>query len=300
MESKKISIIVPTLAENKRADRLKRCINSIKKASSNVFVEIIVIVNGRKHDEILCDWIKSQDNIRFEYDPKPSLPNAIFRGRQLVTSDFFSFLDDDDEYLDGAINDRLSIIGCHPEMDLVVSNGYINNGVDDRLFCENLIEVQHDPLMNLFNANWLASCGALYRSSSFNPEFFEDSHPYAEWTWFAYKLGLDGKKIAVLDKPTFRINDTPGSLSKSSAYREAYFELFERMLERNPPREIGNIIKRKLGAAHHDRSDSDLHSGRYFSALSNHFKSLCLPGGISYLPYTRKFLTIRTGNLRNK
>lgn len=291
--SKKISIVVPTLAENKRSDQLKRCIHSIKKASSNVSVEIIVVVNGNRYDDALCNWIKSQDDTRFEYVSKPSLPNAIFRGRQLVKSDYFSFLDDDDEYLVDTMNDRLSVIDCHPEFDLVVCNGYINNGKDDKLFYENIIEIQHDPLITLLNANWLASCGVLYRSSSFSAEFFEDSHPYAEWTWFAYKLGFDGKKIAVFDKPTFRINDTPDSLSKSSAYREAYFELFQKMLDKKPPREVAKIIKKKLGAAYHDFSDKELNEGQYLSSLKNHIKSICLPGGLRYFAYSRKFLMPR-------
>lgn len=287
----KITIVVPTLASYDRASSLKKAINSCRASVS--IVDIIVVVNGNSSDNSVCEWLVKQPDVRVEFVSKPSAPNAIFVGRKYVETPFFGFLDDDDELLPGGIDKRLNCFFDSPNIDIVISNGYIDDGYLVRIFSERLDEVSTSPLRSLMDGNWLSSCGGMFRSKSFPVDFFYDYHPYAEWTWLAFKLSLANKCISILDEPTFRINNTPSSLSKSSAYREAYFTLFKRMLERNPSREIKKIIKKKLGAAHHDHSDRDLYSGRYFSALAEHFKSLCLPGGISYLPYTRKFLVPR-------
>lgn len=284
------SVIIATLASSKRTDSLKKAISSVRKASIHD-VQIIAVINGNRYDGALCQWIKRQDDIQFVYVSKPSLPNAILKGRELVETPFFSILDDDDEYLPDAIDMRINMLVNHSACDLVVSNGYVNTMQGDTIFYNNLKRVQSDPLQSLLKANWLASCGALFRTSSFGAPFFADYHPYAEWTWIAFKLGMDNKEIVILDKPTFRINNSTESLSKSVAYKNTYFSLFPKMLEKQPPPDIAKLIKKKIGAAFHDKSDNELKTGEYSKAMQSHLKSLCYPGWWRYIAFTRKFTT---------
>lgn len=268
---------------------LKRAVMSIRR-SSQAAVRIIVVVNGRRHDPDTCAWLRSQQDVTLELLDEPSLPNALRRGVSLVDSEYFSTLDDDDEYVGLATDSRQVVMDADPRCDVVISNGVrCLNGVDVGWY-EGLPSVPDNPLLHLMRANWLTSCNALYRRSSIDETFFSDMHKYAEWTWLGFRIAMANKRIAILDQPTFRINDTPGSLSKSAAFDEAYVSLFRRMLDLGPPRPIQKLIRKKLGAAYHDASNGALARGAWYHALALHARSLVQPSGLAYLPYTRYFL----------
>ena len=284
-----VSVIIPTLAEQHRFERLQRCIASIRDSSVKRCT-IIAVVNGSRSSTEVIQWLKDQKDIRLIIEPTPSAPNAVRIGRETVQTPFFSTLDDDDEYLPGSTDLKLSVLLSHPEADLVVTNGLNNWDGRDERFYTHLSSVSADPLGTLFEANWLHNCNALYRSERIPPMYFRDTPPFAEWTWLAYRLALDGKRILTLDEPCFRYNCTPASLSQSQVYRAAYPPLFKRMLDCNPPARIRKLIQRRLSAALHDRSADCLASGDYLEALQAHVQSLILPGGLRYLSYTRRLL----------
>ena len=284
----KVNVIIPTMASHQRAPLLKRAIESIRK-STTLPIFIIVVVNGEKYDAEMCTWLKAQSDILFEYLKTPSLPKAILRGRELVGSEYFSTLDDDDEYLEGATDEKIHLMNSDPTIDFVISNGYRNvNGIDSLMY-SNLANVSTHALKSLMEFNWLSSCNALYRTAAVEIKYFRESHPYAEWTWLAYKLAMEGKKIGVLEKTAFRINDTALSLSKSESYSSAYMPLFERMLACAPPSDIARLIHRKMGASWHDASDAAMKKGNRIEALKCHWRSLMEVGGMRYLSYSRYF-----------
>jgi len=285
----RVSVIIPTMATPQRSVSLKRSIDSVRK-SSRLPVCIIVVVNGDKYDRQLCDWLRLQSDIVLEMLPCPSLTGALLRGRELVDTEFFSTLDDDDEYLNGAIDKRIDFLDLNKCFDVVISNGYRNVAGSDSLWHPSLQSVQVDLIGSLMEANWLTSCNALYRSCAVDIDLFRDAHPYAEWTWMGYRLALAGVRIGADDVPTFRINDTPGSLSKSPEYYVAYLSLFKRMLEISPTPKVAKMISKKLGAALHHASDVALKSGDYSGALRLHLKSVFECGGWKYVMYTRYFL----------
>jgi len=208
----------------------------------------------------------------------------------MVDTDYFSFLDDDDEYLPGAIDRKLAALDASDWADLAVSNGYRARGAERSLFHPNLVSIEVDPLSALFDRNWLASCGGLFRTSSFPAELFDELHPFAEWTWLAYRLAVLGKRVVAVDEPGFVINDTQGSLSKSAAFQASYFSLYERMLAAHPPRQIAKIIRERIGAAWHDASVDALRKGDRLRAVHCHLRSILQPGGTRYLTYTRRLL----------
>jgi glycosyltransferase involved in cell wall biosynthesis len=286
----KVSVVVPTMATHERASLLKRAIDSIRQ-SSTVPTNIVVVVNGKKYDSAICEWLKEQSDITFDFLETPSLPAALRRGIELVSTEYFAMLDDDDEYLPLAIDERLRMLESDRDIDLVITNGYRHVHGTDEIWYEDLDVVNNNPLQSLMTVNWLSSCNALYRKLSIGPEFFTDIHPFAEWTWLAYQIVLAKKRIGVVNKPTFRIHDTPGSLSKSPAFSASYISLFKKMLALNPPREIGLLIRRKLGSAYHDASNAAMYNGTWREALKLHWKSLLENGGIRYLGYSRHFLT---------
>lgn len=283
-----VSIIIATMAVSSRAIQLKRAINSIRTSASRP-VEIIVVVNGADPDQDLCAWLRSQPDVIFDYIAEPSAPNAIKRGVELVQTEYYGCLDDDDEYINMAIDFRLDMIKNNPHADCVISNGFRNVNDIEEVVYSHLDEVNSFPLLCLMRCNWLASCNFLFRKSSLDSVFFVDGHPFAEWTWLAFKLAMQNKKIVVVHECTFRINDTPGSLSKSANYVNSYISLFKRMLAEDPPIHVRKIIRSKLAAAYHDASDHALKSGDIHSAIKFHIKSVMSKNGYKYLGYSRYF-----------
>lgn len=284
-----VTVIIPTIASKKKELLLKRAIDSIR-CSSASSIQIIAVVNGPWADPGVCEWLHSMSDVQYERTAVGSLPKALLRGRELVTTPYFSFLDDDDEYLAGATDRKLAALENHPTATLVVSSGFRCIDEVDSPVMTQISAVLADPLRSLFDVNWLSSCNVLFRSASVHPEFFKDSHPYAEWTWLAYKLACSGAQIVAIDEPTFRIHDTPGSVSKSQSYHDAYQSLYLRMLHCKPPKSIISIIKARLGADWHDRSVRALARGDRRTAVVCHLRSMMLPTGFKYTSYTRHLL----------
>ncbi len=196
-------------------------------------------------------------------------------------------MDDDDQLLPGSIDERLKLLLTQEGCDFVTSNGIRRTDTGDEIMLKELGMVPKDPLRALFNGNWLPSCGALYRTASVGQSYFDDYHEYAEWTWLAYNLAMDGKNVGIVDKPTFVVNDTTGSLSKSKAYRKAYLALYQRMLVRNPPSYISHLVHARMANQLHDLSCESLEHGEILEATRQHFRSLLLPGGWRYVSYSR-------------
>jgi len=284
-----VSVIVPTMASRERGQLLMRAIASIR-ASSRSSIQIIAVVNGNRMDTEVCDWLKAQSDVQFVSIAKPSAPNAIFTGRQLVQTEYFSTLDDDDEYLPDATEYKLAALQSEPQADMLVGNAYQCAAGVDSLRYEHLTNVPAQPLECLMQFNWLLSGNTLYRTASVGSDYFKDSHSYAEWTWLAYRLAMDGKKVAVLDVPVFRYNDTIGSLSKSKVFYESYIPLFNRMLNRLPPRKVARMIHRKLASAYHDAAEAALRDRQIKEAWNNHWKCLSKLGGLKYASFTRHLL----------
>jgi glycosyltransferase involved in cell wall biosynthesis len=281
-----VTIIVPTMASAERKAELARAIESVLNATVEK-VSVIVCVNGNRSSADSIASIEAMPGVTVHRLAEPSLPKAIAFGRSIVRTPFFGFLDDDDQLLAGAIDARLRVLLAHEECDLVVSTGIRRNNNCDRMLLADLGTVSKDPLRALFKENWLPSCGALFRTASIGQQYFDDYHEYAEWTWLAYKLAIDGKRLATLDTPTFVVNDTEGSLSKGVAYRRAYLALFQRMLERNPPRDVFQLVRARIANQLHDLSCESLERGQIAAAIAQHLKSLLLPGGWRYVAYSR-------------
>ena len=282
-----VSIIVPTLASADRRDHLLRAVRSALAASHGT-VKVIVCVNGGRSDADSISTVECIDGVELHKLAEPSAPKAVAYGRSKVTTAFFGFLDDDDELLPGSLDTKLRAFFLQPSCDVVAANGIRRTNGGDKIMLRRLNAVPLNPLGSLFEENWLPSCGALFRTATVGQSYFDDHHEYAEWTWLAYRLAIDGKRVAVVDEPTFIVNDTGGSLSKSTAYRNAFLALYERMLERKPPVSIRGVIRRRMANALHELSNDRLNEGELLESTRLHLRSLLLPGGLRYVSYSRR------------
>lgn len=284
-----ITTIIRTLCEAARQDSLLRAIDSIHLASAQS-VRILVVVNGERFCPQLFDELCRRRDIEVLQIPEASLTAAHLVGRRAVATEYFSYLDDDDEYLPGALDIRLRMLNDDSSADLVVTNGLVCCGGREQLLYSRLERVHAEPLRELFQQNWLHNCNHLFRTSSVTVEYFEDSPPYMEWTWLGFRLAMDRKHIIAVDDVTFRYNDTLGSLSKSSSFLLSRVALYRRMLSTSPDRRIARLIGERLSSAWHDVSVLELSRGEKSEAIWAHMQSLfCHWSGLRFLTYTRHF-----------
>ncbi len=292
-----IDVIIPTMATAERSAALLRAVDSIGTDRFEYKLRILVCVNGSLFDSTVIQALRSRKNVFVHQLATPSLPLAIAFGRSLVTSDFFCFLDDDDEYIENALLTRLKSLSGTPSVDFIVTNGIRRSLDGDFCVHDELSSVVLNPLKSLFHQNWLASCGALFRSSSIGQEFFDDYHDLAEWTWLAFCLCTARRKLGVVDVPTFIINDTQNSRSKSASYREGYIDMYMKMLSCDIPNDIRSAIKVRLSRAYHDLSFIALNNGDIQRSILFHIKSIRFIHGFKYLLYSRKIISRFIANI---
>jgi glycosyltransferase involved in cell wall biosynthesis len=285
MADLQVTAIVPTTCVKERAESLFRAIDSLVKGTEFP-LELLVVVNGQRVDECLYSRLCSNECVRVLRIDEGSLPSAMLAGREVVSTPYFCFLDDDDEYLPGAIDRRVAVLDADPSVDLVVTNGWRQSMGETELALDRMAEVEADPLALLLQENWLTSCGGLYRSSRIDSNFFRDGQPYMEWTWLAFRLITYGISIRVVNEPTFVIHNTPDSASKTDNYGLSHITLHNRMLLENQRRDLNSVILKRLGAFHHNISNSYLTKGELVKAWTHHFKSLGYPNGYKYAKFS--------------
>ena len=254
MPNSNITTIIPTTCEKRRWPQLNRAIDSLR-AQRNEGTEILLIVNGDRFDKESFKILCGRRDLRVHYVEIGSVTLAQRIGRDLVTSEFFGFLDDDDAYLDDALVHRLKPMQDDHSVDFVVTNGFRKIGDTDELVIHDPWAIQRDPISAMKKGNWLASCGGLFRSSRVGVEFFDSEITHFEWTFLAYKLLCNHRKLHFVDLPTFCIHDTPGSLSKEAAYELAALRVLKKITDLPLPASARRDIANRITHTNHDLDD---------------------------------------------
>lgn len=283
-----LTVIIPTLADSARAHGLMQAIASVKQ-QTEVASEVLVVVNGQRFDPALLAALQTRHDIRLLQLEEASLVAAILRGRQAVRTPFFAFLDDDDEYLPGTLQARLSTLAQHPACAMVVSRGWRELRGERAPSAENLARALGDPYVELARNNWMTSCGGLYRSDMVPPELFSGVPRHHEWTYLAYRL-VALAPFCIVDQPGYVIHDSPVSLSKSTAYGLAHAQVLREVLKLPLPEAALHSVRERLARAEHDLACQALRDGQRIQAFKHHLKSLSLPGGLRYLSFSRHVL----------
>jgi glycosyltransferase involved in cell wall biosynthesis len=284
-----VTTIIPTLCAPERGATLLRAIDSLL-GQRDVAVLPLVVVNGNRFDPALVEILRRRTDIRVHTIGEGRVTAAQRAGREQVQSEFFSFLDDDDEYLSGALSARLAPLEADPSVDVVVSNGYRMTGGRKTACLDDVARVAADPLRGLVDANWLPSCGGLFRTARVGPEFFDAPLAHHEWTHLAFRLAL-GRRLAFIADMTYLIHDTPGSASKSADHELATAAVLDAVLRLDLDAATRRLVRRNYGRALHVRAEHALGAGEIGKAWSYHVASLRQPGGLgSFGLYTRKLL----------
>jgi len=285
-----VSVIVPTVAVASRAACLGRALDSVL-AQKDVRVDPIVVANGPDcHPELVHSLAQRRD-IRLVRRPEAGLASALSAGRALVDAPYFAELDDDDLLLPGALAARVTRLDAEPDIDVVVTSGYLRGPGGDVLNVSDISQCATDPLRAVLDRMWLTPCAGLFRTETIPATYFASMPPYLEWTYLAVLLSLK-RRIAFLDLPTFVYSlDTPRSLSKSCEYVRGQPAALQTVLRLPLPADVRQKLHHKYVAALHAASVSGLGQGRRAEAWRWHLRTLRHLHGWRYLTYTRHLLS---------
>lgn len=286
-----ITVVIATTCEARRADAIRRAVRSVE-TQAGVDVELVLVVNGNRFDQALANELQDHPQIALHYREEPSYPAAVSHGRSLVTTEFFAFLDDDDEFLPGALLTRVTPMLADPSVDFVATNGYRHCDGRETIAYQASPRIEQEPLAELLRANWMTPCGHMFRASTATQEYFDKPTKYFEWTIIAFRMAMK-LKLRFLDVPTYRKHDTPDSLFKSVGTAEGSVVAIETMMALHPSPSLRDRMIEIRTTALHAASDTNRRLGNYRRAWDFHLKSLRSRYGWRHLLYTRRLLLSR-------
>ncbi len=285
-----ICIIIPTTASYARQAYLFEALKSLRNQEGGVRAIPIVVVNGRQFHQPLVDELKRDPNIRFLYREEGSAPHAVAAGREIVDTEFFGALDDDDVCFPNSLRVRIAAFESHPAADVVVANGYERFAHGERLITPDLLLAGSDPARYLMIYPWMHSAAALFKSETNGPDIFNDAPKMIEWTYIGLKLSLT-KKIEFVNDATYAYRrGTPHELSTSRIYFVEQPVAMRRMLALDVPHEVRRLLRRKLASSLHQLATIELRDGNLIEAWRVHIASLCSLHGLRYASFTRRLL----------
>jgi hypothetical protein len=283
-----VTVIIPTMAVSARASSLFRAADAVRQQDASC--RITVVVNGQKRDRNVMSRLRQAD-IEVVSLQEGNLVKALAAGVESVQTEYFSVLDDDDILLPDACRRRLAYMDAHPEADVLVTPGYkqFTDGRTERIPAR---FNSGDPLASLFESNWLAPCGAIYRRSRVGAEYFADMPRYLEWTFLAYRIIRERSVHFCVEDPVphFTMFDTAGSESQKLEYVLAMPANISRMRDRSLPRHVRHLLEDKFAGALHSAATRCMTSARMKDAWRFHLRCLGKWHGIQYLPFTRHLM----------
>ncbi|MEO8335555.1 MAG: glycosyltransferase family 2 protein [bacterium] len=284
----RIAVVIPTTCEARREHAIRRAVEGAL-AQEGVDVSLVMVVNGQRFDPALLESLMKDPRIAVHRLEEPSYPAACRHGRSLVATEYFAYLDDDDEFLPNALATRVAPMLADPSVGFVATNGYLEVDGHESVAYAPSARIEHEPLEELLRANWLQPCGNLFRSASVTLEDFDGKTKYYEWTLLAFKLS-QRLRLRFLDVPTYRKHDSSESLYKSAGVTESAVTIIDMLSALNTRPSLRPTLARLRGAALHTVSDFNRVQGNSGKAWKYHLESLMHPHGWRYLPYTRHLL----------
>lgn len=292
-----VDVLIVTMCAAERAAAIRRAIDTAL-SQEGVRAGVTIVVNGHRFDRELFAALKREPGVRVFYQHEPSIFLARRYARERVTAPFFAFLDDDDQLLRGALRTRVQALTTDASADVVVTDGYLLDGVSESLILGETAHIQRDPLHSLMQSNWLATASALFRTESVPADFFDVTIRSIDMTYLAFRLALE-KTIVFIDAPTYRKTYSPDSISLTDEWALPALATLEKMLTFSMPVSVRRQLRRKCASTAHQISNIHRKRGEAGPAWRYHLRSLAEPWGLlSYALYTRRLLYLGKGRGR--
>ncbi len=293
-----ITVIIPSLGLAERGSAIKRAVDSIL-IQSNVNARVIIVINGNRFSPDMLAQFNDMERVKVTYIKDANISSARLEGRDLVTTPYFCFLDDDDVILPNGLRTRVKAFEDDPTLDVVATKGYMDIAGKLNPVYTDYLRHDDDCLKALTEINWLTSCGGLYRSETVTRDIFTDLPPSMEITMIAFKVA-ERYRVKRLNDITFIVYTSAGErLSQTDHYLDNIAKVLELMKTGTNRADIRYAFARRLGDHAHYLADRALKQGSMHTAWGYHFESLKAPGGLKYLTYTRHLITPYISKMKN-
>jgi len=258
--------------------------------------EIIVVVNGAEVAPDALAALRDDQGVRVLEFGDIGVIRARYEGTCAATGSLIQYIDDDDEFFPGALASRRQELRDKGGL-MVVSDGVLDRGGAARPFPSGGVARITDPPLAILQESWngTAAC-AMYRREAVSPERML-ALPVMEWTVLGYLIAQQPNAVRFVAESHYRINDTPGSLSKQDWYCRGEVEALNTILRVTQRADLRREIYRKISAAQHDFARAELANGRLIASWRLHLASLARPGGLRYLRFTARLLAPRKADL---
>lgn len=287
-----VTVIIPTLAVRRAA--LDRAIASVL-GQRGIAALPLVVVNGARFDPDDVAALAADPRLRVERIAGAGVSAARLAGRRAVETEFFAFLDDDDEFLPDSLARSVARLRADPSVDVVVTNGLRDVGGVRTVCFDGFAAHTGDPARDLVRENWLASCGGVYRTAAVGADSFDGLPDYFEMTLLAFRLAL-ARRIVRIDEPGFVIHeDAAERASRSVRYHLNEQAILREMEALAPDAALKRALRKKRSAALHHCATVCLEAGRRREAWTYHLRSILTGGGWRYIPSTRHLVRPRQG-----
>jgi glycosyltransferase involved in cell wall biosynthesis len=279
-----VTVIIRTGAAKERGPLLQRAIASVL-AQPNVQTTCIVVVNGLMADPAVVEALREDRRLQCIVDLRADKRAATLIGRQAVRTEFFAYLDDDDEFLIGGLALRAQFLRNHPDIACVATNGeYVRDGAIAPVFSEGK-RIKTDYVGSLLrHQNWLASCGGTFRTALVGQQYFADLPLHREWTLIAYRIATR-LPVEYLDVLTYRVYCTPSSQSKQPTYINAGAHVARLMLAWRTEARRERVLLRNENRAYRSACSYYRIAGDFWNAWRFYLRAIMSPFGIGFLPY---------------
>jgi glycosyltransferase involved in cell wall biosynthesis len=284
-----ITIIVPTLGLRERAVSLQTAIASAL-AQEGVCPTVLVVLNGASRDPEVERTLREDRRVTLSVRDSRGLPAALAAGRALVSTPWFTALDDDDFLLPGALQLRVRALEERPDCAAVITNGFRRNGGGDELHVKADSGVHADPLRAMLKSNWFLPGSWLCRTAMVGVDVFDEMPSFLECTYLGLRIAA-AHPILWRDTPTVVYSvGSPAAESLSRAYVLGQVDALRRIIELNLPDDVRHALRRRIAGAYHAAADHERMAGALSAAWRWHVASLVQPSGWRYLPFTRHLL----------
>lgn len=287
----RVSVIIPTTCELKKFECLSRAVNSVL-SQRGVDLEVVVVCNGPRVAREISGSLKVSERLRWIYLDEGNVSKARYAGLVQSRGEFFCFLDDDDELLEGSLECRVEIFEAHPDVDVVVTNGMFVFSDSERLVVphKDRESIHQDGLMALTVSNWIGSAAPMFRGDAIWKEVFNIDLKYFEWTYIFFDIYSRHRNILFQDIQTYLKNESnDASVSHSVSYLLAESDVLSQILGLPLPDYVKHELNRKLCRSLNVKSGILMDKQQLSSAWAVHFECL-MKGGYQYLSYTRHLL----------
>jgi glycosyltransferase involved in cell wall biosynthesis len=284
-----VTVIIPTLGLRERAASLQAAIASALE-QDGVCPTVIVVLNGARRDADVERALREDCRVTLLVREARGLPAALAAGRAMVTTPWFTALDDDDFLLPGALLLRVRALEERPDCAAVITNGFRRNGSGDELHVKPDNRVHADPLRTMLQGNWFLPGSWLCRTDAVGVKIFEEMPSFLECTYLALRIATE-HPIVWRDTPTVVYSvGSPAAESLSRAYVLGQVAGLRRIIALNLPEDVRRALRSRIAGAYHSAADHERMAGARLASWRWHVASLVQPSGWRYLPFTRHLL----------